>query len=531
MGKTKQQRRADRRRTRAASGGRQPHPDGSSTRASPAEPVDQWRSPTASGSDATGPAPTVTDGPAAGFWDRPRDGTRNRQARESRAAQAETLARNLIADGARVAFGHGTNDIELEDVVHSLVVGATAGDPPLPAGRVATDLLVMLVGASWECGWQPGDLAHIVRRHQPARIVPLAAAVMLEQARRERAAERAPADWVAQLESLPVVGPPTRATAAVRHGGVPSGDWSITDWQHEQGITPWDGWRDLLALIGQLQTLHRLTALGPVPSQWESHRAATAARAARHPRGDSSAAEGGPGHDIRMLSRIRALLAKAEATTFSEEADAFTTKAQDLMTRYAIDEALLDDSIDQVDVPARRIHIDNPYAEAKVQLLSTVGEINRVRVIWDGDHGMATAVGMLVDLQLVEMMFTSLLVQATREMTHAGNARTTAPGYQTGRVNRSPSFRRAFLLAYATRIGERLTEAGQRAGAEASSSHGADLVPLLARRTAAVDSAFARLFPQTREMRATRVNARGWDAGRAAADRAIFASGQVEAAG
>jgi len=152
-----------------------------------------------------------------------------------------------------------------------------------------------------------------------------------------------------------------------------------------------------------------------------------------------------------MLAKIRALLSKAEATTFVDEAEAFTAKAQDLMTRYAIDEALLEDAAGDADVIARRIHIDNPYAQAKVQLLSTVGAINRVRVVWDDDHGMASVVGMAVDLQLVEMLFTSLLVQATRALTEAGNAPPAQPGYRSGRMNRSPSFRRAFLMAYATR--------------------------------------------------------------------------------
>jgi hypothetical protein len=140
---------------------------------------------------------------------------------------------------------------------------------------------------------------------------------------------------------------------------------------------------------------------------------------------------------------------------------------------------------------------------------------------------MASVVGMAVDLQLVEMLFTSLLVQATRALTEAGNAPPAQPGYRSGRLNRSPSFRRAFLLAYATRVGERLAEAGRRAGAEAGSSHGTELVPVLARRSEAVDSAFDRLFPETREIRAKRVDARGWQAGREAADRAVFAAGQV----
>jgi hypothetical protein len=178
-------------------------------------------------------------------------------------------------------------------------------------------------------------------------------------------------------------------------------------------------------------------------------------------------------------------------------------------------------------VDARRVHIDNPYAQAKVQLLSTVGVVNRVRVVWDDHHGMATMVGMAVDLELVEMLFTSLLVQATRALTEVGNKDTSTSGYRSGRPNRSPSFRRAFLLAYANRIGERLRAAGENATAQASSSHGAELVPVLARRTKEVDSEFDRLFPRTESIGAKRVDARGWHAGRAAADRAVFTAGQV----
>lgn len=45
-----------------------------------------------------------------------------------------------------------------------------------------------------------------------------------------------------------------------------------------------------------------------------------------------------------MMERIRNLLAKAEATTFQEEAHAFTEKAQELMQKYAIDQAMLEAS-------------------------------------------------------------------------------------------------------------------------------------------------------------------------------------------
>ena len=432
---------------------------------------------------------------------------------------AELIA-DLLSSGAELAFGPATDDVRVERIVQCLVgFGSSEHVRPQLAAELATEALTASVGVLWENGWQPLDLVHIVRRHQGVRGVALVTAVVSEQARRERAVERAPVDWVAQLSSLGIGG-------AAATGDQP-GQWLITDWQRTQGISSWDGWHDSLKLIGQLQTLHRLTPLGPLPSQW--NHSGSSARIPRPAPDPTRQHADAAGHDPRMLSKIRALLSKAEASTFTEEADAFTSKAQDLMTRYAIDEALLEDSEGHSDVLTRRIHIDNPYAQAKVQLLSTVGGINRVRVIWDDHHGMATAVGMAIDLELVEMLFTSLLVQATRALTAAGNSRSTE-GYQSGRLNRSPSFRRAFLLAYANRIGERLETAGTAASTEATSSHGAELVPVLARRAKAVDTTFDRLFPETRQMRAKQVDARGWHAGRAAADKAVFASAQVESA-
>jgi hypothetical protein len=431
----------------------------------------------------------------------------------------------LFATGALHAFGPDADEHELDHVVQTLIMLRVPGRELLPQQLASTGLL-RLVGLAWESGWQPLDLVHIVRRHQGAGQTALVTAVIAEQARREGAVEHAPNDWVDQLMTLGI---------GARRAGQTSEqktEWLIGDWQFAHGIGMWDGWRDVLRLFGQLQLLRRLTPLGPPPSQWDQARASATTRAARlaaaaaAPTGDLT---GEPTeHDPRMLGKIRALLSKAEATTFAEEADAYTAKAQDLMTRYAIDEALLEESAGHGEVIIRRIHIDNPYAQAKVQLLSIVGDINRVRVIWDDHHGMATVVGMAVDLQLVEMLFTSLLVQATRALTEAGNVRTTQVGYRSGRMNRAPAFRRAFLLSYAHRIGERLEAAGDQATAESSASHGAELVPVLQRRAEEVDQTFARLFPQTGEIRAKRVDARGWDAGRTAADRAVFLSGQVE---
>jgi hypothetical protein len=219
------------------------------------------------------------------------------------------------------------------------------------------------------------------------------------------------------------------------------------------------------------------------------------------------------GVDVGMLGKVRALLAKAESTTFPEEAESLSAKAQELMTRYRIDAALL--SGVGGGPGGRRIWIDDPYAAAKVSLLSAVARTNGCRAVEIGNLGCVHVVGFSADLEVVELLHTSLLVQAAAAM-HAAGPQVDARGR-----SRTKSFRRAFLLAYAWRIGGRLTEANDATEAAADAERGGDLLPVLRRRDAEVDAALADAFPRLRDRRTTAVtNAAGWGAGVAAADRA-----------
>ena len=158
------------------------------------------------------------------------------------------------------------------------------------------------------------------------------------------------------------------------------------------------------------------------------------------------------------------------------------------------------------------MHLEAPYLDAKMHLVSAVAGANGVRCAWFRSLGMAVLVGMPADLDAVELLVTSLLVQAGRAMSAAG---------RRGDAHaRSRGFRRAFLLAYAVRIGERLTESRRAATAEASTAHGTDLAPVLRSREVAVAQAFDDLFPRLRTKRATTVDRSGWLTGRAAADGA-----------
>ena len=207
-----------------------------------------------------------------------------------------------------------------------------------------------------------------------------------------------------------------------------------------------------------------------------------------------------------MLSRIRALLAKAEATEYAEEAEALSARAQELMAKYSIDQALLAAEAGRKDAPAgRRIAVDNPYEAPKTTLLQAWRRPTAAASSGTKEVGLATVVGFPADLDAVELLFTSLLVQANAAMLHAGGRQDALRAV----AGRGRSASRSWS-SYAIRIGERLSQAAEHAEREAAAEqepwpagrrrrarNGADLVPFLAARQRAVDDAVDEMFGDT----------------------------------
>ncbi|MFD7492688.1 DUF2786 domain-containing protein [Streptomyces sp. NPDC059832] len=339
------------------------------------------------------------------------------------------------------------------------------------------------VRRAWERGWQPADVVRLVRRELDETAACLAAGLIASETARY---ERLPPRWRSQLDGLPAAPPRNRP----------------------------DRFSYASAVLGLYRLLLRLPAIEPVGPP-----PGTPAHGLRLP----------PAHDEpRMLTRIRALLAKAEATGFPEEAEALTTKAQELMARHSIDEALLAARTHSKEAPgACRIGVDAPYETAKAILLDAVAAANRCRAVWNSDLGFSTVVGFEPDLDAVELLYTSLLVQGTVAMTKA------EAGQRAGGRKRTKTFRQSFLMAYAQRLGSRLaadtarvtaaaeaeTEGG--AGAVSAGSGAPHLLPVLAARDMAVTDTAERMFPETTTTRvrgATDLD--GWTHGTAAADRA-----------
>ncbi|NHN56745.1 DUF2786 domain-containing protein [Calidifontibacter sp. DB0510] len=396
------------------------------------------------------------------------------------AVQALAAARSDACDDAVALIVSLGDDAGARRIVHATIRGT----------------IRERVTQAWTSGWQPADLHRYARRTLGTLEQSLVADAIADELRAYAPVTVDPT-WAGQLDEI---------GATVWW----SPDQTFLDARAAR-VTAWELTTAAMQVVHLLSRLPALEAIGPLPGT-------------ARPRAQAAVEV-----DQRILARVRALLAKAESTTYPAEAETFTAGAQSLMARHSIDAALLAATHpERADAPiARRIGIDNPYETEKVMLLGAVADANRCRTVWAKALGFSTVVGHAGDVGATETLFTSLLVQATQAMTREGS--------RTDRVGRSRTrtFRRSFLQAYAARIGERLTEAAE---AEAETIAGQrdsagrrELVRVLDARSAAVDERLEELFPQTVSQRLrTSYDAEGWASGHRAADRARLGGDAIE---
>jgi Protein of unknown function (DUF2786) len=406
---------------------------------------------------------------------------------------AETISTVLLS----AAREHGTGDSEAGARIATLVAERFADQLALVAAAVQC-AVAPLVTAAWERGWAPEDLHQVGRRRLDAVAVGYLVDAIAEESQRYAKAT------VAQRwsEDLGQIG------AVVWWEPTPTGG-HLVQWARRHACSLAD------ALTTVIRVLAMLLALPVLPRIMAPPGCAVASAAPRR------------GVDQKMLARVRALLAKAESTTFPDEAEALSAKAQELMSRYSLERIVVDSAgslgADPHPAAARRLWLDNPYVAAKALLVGAVAEANRCRTVLSEALGFTTVLGDEVDLEIVELLSTSLLVQATRAMVSAGSQ--TSP---TGR-SRTRSYRQSFLIAYATRIGERLSMA--RDVSTAAVADPARLLPVLAARERVVEELFESMFPRSASRSYSVGNAAGWYAGRAAADLAVLDTRRAVASG
>lgn len=179
---------------------------------------------------------------------------------------------------------------------------------------------------------------------------------------------------------------------------------------------------------------------------------------------------------------IGKLLRKAETTHSSEEADALMAKAQELATRYSIDLARARHHDTQTQlremVEERTMAIGRPrqrHVVALRRLYTAIAQLNDVEVLMRGGEAEVFPIGMPSDLDTVETMYRSLVVQmvaAADRWLDSGEHRELTRLVRRGRTMVAGSVhtstaRGVFYDGFIQRVQVRLTDAKERALAEA----------------------------------------------------------------
>lgn len=211
-----------------------------------------------------------------------------------------------------------------------------------------------------------------------------------------------------------------------------------------------------------------------------------------------------------ILERVRGLLAKAQDTEFEPEAAALFAKAQELMTKYAIDEAMVWSKLNKGsrETPEfARILVTHLVDGIRSRdLLFRVAEFNNLKAVMlgkqeikdkDGRKGYAVGlVGFPTDLQFTEMMWTSLLLQVAGAEKRAWR--------EDPSSGKRGAFRRSFMEGFVGRVALRLRDAARAATVEADKASAGSTALVLRDRGLEVDDKFKELFPRLVFSRQTR---------------------------
>jgi hypothetical protein len=223
--------------------------------------------------------------------------------------------------------------------------------------------------------------------------------------------------------------------------------------------------------------------------------------------------------------KIQKLLAKAESTT-PQEAELLFAKAQELMAKYAIDEAML--------ASARKGETaDNPYVEeefpvvgiyrfALSQVVFIALKSAGLHVFQYGGKNPRTVAGRLYketvvlvgcglksDVDRVRVLATSLMLQALR----AENAWWEVKQHDFAFLDKKEQHyqRRQFLFSFAAGVQEKINAANIRARRSAEEEHGSGVALVLRDKALAVQEEFEQRHPDLKQSK-SRTKAGGWDA-------------------
>lgn len=230
-----------------------------------------------------------------------------------------------------------------------------------------------------------------------------------------------------------------------------------------------------------------------------------------------------------MLGKIRGLLARAEhPETPKPEAEACMAKAVELMTKYGVEQAMLsvgDPTLDRVG--DRIIVIPAPYSYAKLCLLNSITLALGARAVMLRSKRPGVSelhiFGMQSDLERIDLLFTSLLIQCLRFMSEDAHDNNLAR-------NQPRKWKRDFLDGFTAQVYARIKAAQERAeyAAEREHTSGPSVALVLVSRAEKVERAMRDRYTRINNKKSYRTVGEGYFSGQYAGNRADLGGSGVD---
>lgn len=224
-----------------------------------------------------------------------------------------------------------------------------------------------------------------------------------------------------------------------------------------------------------------------------------------------------------IITRIEALLAKAESTGYGPEADAYLAKAQELMVKHSIDSAMLRSQDDKAKasevilVEIRTAARNSKSGPRLLSLLTVIARHNFCRTFRKGSSGLCAIVGFPEDIERVRTLYALISMQMQTEATRQMRLQ---PSGQGGH-----KFRMGFYDGYCIAVSARLEQAAASANAAAKEEYGQAGALVLRDKKALVNQ-----HESLQNLQSQRVSAGSWsgiNAGRDAGFRADIGNTRV----
>lgn len=230
--------------------------------------------------------------------------------------------------------------------------------------------------------------------------------------------------------------------------------------------------------------------------------------------------------DDKLLNRVRGLLAKAESSEFPNEAQSLREKAESLIVLHGIEQAMLTPA-EQDPIIETVIKFEGAFTKQKRYLLGKITDGLKIvcvghrptdergyRIRNAQGYASATVIGPKSVLEQVEFLYTSLLLQGTREM-----GMVTSGWHGRSGAAETRAMRSSFLMGFAERAGERLEAIYAKGVREATDSNPGKALVFVSRKSL-IDARVKELFGRLVYPKNTVSRSDSYYDGRNAAERA-----------